>query len=218
MQNMARCLPSIVLRLLLACCAILAVTCRLALAQTEGRFTIGPQVSFHRPVGSELENSTGFGVSYSLSRPKTHSGWGPDFGFGWFHNDFASPLAGNLTVRPLLGGYGYTLVQGKFRYHFAALTGPGFAKVHVFDADRVAWSANLGTPVDGVDVKRTAWIVKPGARVTYSVLPRLGIFGSVDYEIARLTLQIRTLGQTREQKLKADQVNFKVGFNVGVFQ
>jgi hypothetical protein len=120
-------------------------------------------------------------------------------------------------VRPVLGGYGHTPVRGKFQYVAEVVTGPGFAKIHVNDAERVAWSANLGIPVDGVDVKRTMWIVKPGARVTYSVLPRLGIFGGLEYEVARLTLQVRTLGQTRERRLTADQVNLKVGFSVGVF-
>ncbi len=71
-------------------------------------------------------------------------------------------------------------------------------------------------PVDGVDVKNT-WIVKPGASVTYSVVPRVGIFGAVDYEVARLTLQVRTEGQTRERRLTADLVNLKVGINFGVF-
>jgi hypothetical protein len=212
-----RCLPSAVLRVPLAFCATLTLGSGAALAQTEGRFTIGPQLTLHMPVGGDLDNSTGYGVAYSLTRPKSHSGWGPDFGFGWFNSDLADPLAGRLTVRPVLGGYGYTLVRGKFRYHAAALTGPGFAKIHVNDADRVAWSARLGIPVDGVDVKRLMWIVKPGGRVTYSVLPRLGIFGSLDYEVARLTLQVRTLGETRERKLTADVFNLKVGLSVGVF-
>jgi hypothetical protein len=214
---MMRSLFSAHLRVFLAFCTVLVVPCGVALAQTEGRFAIGPQVSFHMPVGSDWGNSTGIGVSYSLTRPRSHSGWGPSFAFGWFDVDFASPLAGNLIVRPILGGYGYTIVRGKFQYRFEGLTGPAFSKVHVNDADRVAWSSTLGIPVDGVDVKRTTWIVKPGARVTYSILPRIGIFSSVDYEVARLTLQVRTLGQTRERNLKADTVNVKVGFNVGVY-
>jgi hypothetical protein len=212
-----RCLVSAALRVALVVFVTLAVTCSTAAAQTEGRFTVGPQVSFHMPVGSELDNSTGFGVAYSLTRPKSHDAWGPDFGFGWFSTDLAGPRPGSLNVRPLLGGYGYTMVRGKLRYHFAALTGPGFAKLHVNDADRVAWSANLGMKVDGVDVKRRTWIVKPGARVTYSILPRLGIFTSMDYEVARLTLQVHSAGQTIDRKLKADMVNLKVGFSVGLF-
>jgi hypothetical protein len=197
--------------------ATLVVTCAVSLAQTEGRFTIGPQVSFHMPVGGELENSTGYGVAYSLTRPKSHDGWGPEFGFGWFSTDLAGSLPGNLTVRPILGGYGYTWVRGKVQYRVAASTGPGFAKLDVDDADRVAWSATLGIPVDGVDVKRTMWIVQPGGRVTYSILPRLGIFTSLDYEVARLTLQVHSAGQTMERKLRADMVNLKVGLSVGVF-
>jgi hypothetical protein len=210
-------LSSSALRVALVVFATLAVTSSVAVAQTEGRFSVGPQVSFHMPVGNGLKRSTGIGVSYSLTRPKNHDKWGPDFGFGWFSADLADSRPGTLSVRPLLGGYGYTMVRGKFRYHFAALTGPGFAKLHVNDADRVAWSANLGIPVDGVDVKRRTWIVKPGARATYSILPRLGIFTSLDYELARLTLQVHSAGQTIDRKLKADLVNVKVGFSVGLF-
>jgi hypothetical protein len=210
------CLTSAPLRLTLVVSATLVLTCSTAFAQTEGRFTVGPQVSEHIPVSNELDNSVGFGIAYSLSRPKTHDAWGPDFGFGWFSSDLAGPLAGHLTVRPLLGGYGYTMVRGKVRMHFAALTGPAFTKVQVNDAERAVWAASLGIPVDGVDVKNS-WVIKPGARVTYSVVPRVGIFASADYEFARLTMQVRTGGQTRERKLKADMVNVKFGVSFGLF-
>jgi hypothetical protein len=213
---MTRRLSSVSLRVLLGLCATLAATCGAAFAQTEGRFSIGPQLTYHIPIEDDLDNSIGIGVSFSLTPPRTQSGWGPDFGFGWFNADLNNPLAGRLTIRPFLGGYGYTLVRGKVRYKAGALTGPGFVKIEVNDADRVAWSTALGIPVDGVDVKNT-WIVKPAASVTYSVLPRVGIFGAVDYEVARLTLQVRTEGQTRERRLTADLVNLKVGINFGVF-
>ena len=210
------CQRSAALRVAPVVIATFAVTCSVAVAQTEGRFTVGPQVTWHRPVGNELDNSVSYGVAYSLTRPKTHDGWGPDFGFGWFAADLAGPLAGRVTVRPLLGGYGYTMVRGKFRTHVAALTGPAFVKVKVNDAERAVWSASLGKPVDGVDVKNS-WVIKPGARLTYSILPRVGIFGSVDYEVARLTMQVRTGGQTTERKVKGDVVNLKVGASFGLF-
>jgi hypothetical protein len=211
-----RFLKSAALRVALVVSATLAVTCSPAVAQTTGRFTVGPQISFHFPVGNELDNSVSFGVAYSLTKPKTHDGWGPDFGFGWFSADLIGPLDGHVTVRPLLGGYGYTMVRGKFRTHFAALTGPAFTKVKVNDAERAVWSASLGIPVDGVDVKNS-WVIKPGARVTYSVLPRVGIFASTDYEFARLTMQVRTGTQTTERKVKADVVNVKFGVSFGLF-
>jgi hypothetical protein len=211
-----RFLKSAVLRVAVVVSATLAVTCSPAVAQTEGRFSIGPQVSEHIPVGNELDNSVSFGISYSLTRPSSHSKWGPDFGFGWFSADLIGPLDGRVTVRPLLGGYGYTMVQGKFRTHVAALTGPAFVKVKVNDAERAVWAASLGIPVDGVDVKNS-WVVKPGVRVVYSIRPRIGIFGSADYEFARLTMQVRTGAQTTERKVKADLVNLKVGVRFGVF-
>src|SRR5262245_31084971 len=88
-------------------------------AQTEGRFSVGPQVTWHIPAGSDIESSVGIGVAFSLTRPKNHDGWGPDFGFGWFGAALGAPLAGRITTRPLLGGYGYTIVRGKYRLHFA---------------------------------------------------------------------------------------------------
>jgi hypothetical protein len=211
-----RCLGLAALRVALVAVATLAITCSTAVAQTEGRFTVGPQVSEHIPVSNELDNSVSIGISYSLTRPKAHGGWGPDFGFGWFSADLIGPLDGRVTVRPLLGGVGYAIVRGKFQTHFAALTGPAFVKVKVNDAERAVWAASLGIPVDGVDVKNS-WTVKPGVRVVYSILPRVGIFGSADYELTRLTMQVRTGGQTRERKVKADLVNLKVGVRFGVF-
>ena len=186
------------------------------LAQTEGRFSVGPQVTWHIPTGKDIESSAGIGVTFSLTRPKNHDGWGPDFGFGWFGADLGAPLAGHITTRPLLGGYGYTIVRGKYRLHFGALIGPAFAKIKVNDEDRVAWSNALGVPVEGVDVKNT-WVFKPGTRLTYNVHPRVGLFVGGEYERARLTLQVHTDTQDLERDLTADLINLKVGFSVGIF-
>lgn len=194
---------------------MLTATCSSVFGQSVGRFAIGPQVSFHFPVNEELESSVALGISYKIGRPKSHDGWGPDLGFGWFGADLAGPLDGHINVRPLLAGVGYTWVRGKFRTHLAAVTGPAFVKIKVNDEERAAYSTLLGVPVVGVDVKNS-WVVKPGIRVTYNVRPRLGVFVSSDYELVRPTLQIRTVTDTRERKLKADVFNVKVGFLVGI--
>ena len=185
-------------------------------AQTEGRFSVGPQLTWHIPTGNDIDSSIGVGVAFSLTRPKNHDGWGPDFGFGWFSADLGAPLAGHLNTRPLLGGYGYTMVRGKYRIHFGALVGPAFAKIKVNDEDRVAWTNALGVPVAGVGVKNT-WVFKPGARVTYNVHRRVGVFVGGEYERARLTLQVHTDTQDLERDLTADLINLKVGFSVGIF-
>jgi Outer membrane protein beta-barrel domain len=196
---------------------VLALTSLPAAAQSEGRFAIGAQVSFHFPTSEELENSASLGVAYRLTRASTHDGWGPDFGFGWYGADLAAPLDGRINVRPLLGGVAYRIVRGKIRTHFAALTGPAFVKVQVNDQERAAYSALLGIPVVGVDGKNT-WAFKPGVRVTYDLKPRLGVFVSTDYEIARPKLEIKTATTSVERKLKGDVFNVKVGFLVGVLK
>src|SRR5262245_55966144 len=42
-------------------------------AQTEGRFSIGPQLTWHIPTANDIDSSVGFGVTYSLTRPKNHA-------------------------------------------------------------------------------------------------------------------------------------------------
>jgi len=206
---------SVVLARAMLVAVMVSGTCSSVFGQSFDRLAIGPQISFRFPVSGELENSVGVGVSYKIGKPKSHDGWSPDLGFGWFGADLAGPLDGHINVRPLLGGAGYTWVRGKFRTHLAAVTGPAFVKVKVNDEERAAYSRLLGVPVVGVDVKNS-WAVKPGLRVTYQVRPRIGAFVSSDYELVRPTLQIRTATDTRERKLKADVFSVKMGFVVGV--
>jgi hypothetical protein len=188
----------------------------MAAAQSEGRFGIGPQISFHFPVSRELENSTGFGIAYRLTRPSKEDGWRPITGFGWFGADFAAPLGGHLTVRPVMAGASYVVVRGKLRGSFATLTGYAFVAVKVNDEQRFLYSAEMGTTVAGVDAKNT-WAVKSGVRIAYDVRRRFGVFVAGDYELVRPTLLIRTPAETRERSLNADTVNVTIGFMVGVF-
>jgi hypothetical protein len=185
-------------------------------AQSEGRFGIGPLISFHFPVNRELENSTGIGVAYRLTRPSKKDGWRPITGFGWFGADFAAPLGGHLNVRPFMAGASYNVVRGRLRTSFGALTGFAFVDVKVDAEQCLLYSAEVGTTVVGVDAKN-AWAFKSGVRITYDVRPRFGVFVAGDYEFVRPTLQIRTPAETRERKLKADTVNLTLGFMVGVF-
>ena len=194
---------------------LLMFYCPGASAQSFEKLAIGPQVSFHFPASEDLGSTVSLGFSYKLGRPKDHSGWGPDFGFGWFGADLVGDLDGHINVRPLLGGVGYTMVRGKFRTHFAALTGPAFNKIKVNDAERTAYSTLLGVPVIGVDIKNS-WAVKPGVRVSYSVNRRFGVFVSSDYEYVRPTLEIHTATGTTERKLKADLFNIKTGILVAI--
>ncbi len=196
--------------------AVLAFTPATTAAQSEGRFAVGGQVSFHFPVNSELDNSIGYGVAYRLSRPAQHSGWGPDFGFGWYSVDLSGPLDGHLNVRPLLGGVSYRIVRGKIQTHFGIVTGPAWVKVKVEEEELEKFSQLVGVPVVGVDAKNT-WVVKPGVRLTYDLRPRIGVFVGTDYEIARTTLEIRTATESRERRLRADVINIKTGLMVGIF-
>jgi hypothetical protein len=180
-------------------------------AVDEGRFGIGPQVSFHIPIGGELKNSVGLGVSYRLSRPAKEDGWGPDFALGWYSADLADPLDGHIKVRPLMAGASYAIVRGRMRYNIGAVTGPAFTKVEVLDADRHAYTGLLNTVVEGVDVKN-AWALKPGVRAVYTVRRNLSVFAAADYEFVRATLQIHTAaGRTVHRRLNADLMNLKFG-------
>jgi hypothetical protein len=187
-----------------------------AAAQSEGRFAIGGQVSFHFPVNNELDNSIGYGVTFRLTRPAKHDGWGPDFGFGWISSDLSGPLDGHINVRPILGGVAYRIVRGRIRTHFNVLTGPAWVKIKVEDQELERFSELVGVPVVGVDAKNT-WVVKPGVKVTYDLFPRIGVFVGTDYAFARTTLQIRTATDTPERRVRADTYSIKTGFMVGIF-
>src|SRR6185503_13448813 len=88
-----------------------------AMAQSEGKFAFGAQLSTRTAMGPE--NGGHLGVSFLWRFGQSKTGWGWHYGLNWFGTDMKRTIGGpntefgTLRVRPIMGGYGYTRVFGR---------------------------------------------------------------------------------------------------------
>src|SRR5262245_53755585 len=111
-----------------------------AFAQTGNEFAVGLEAHYRGAVGDDLIAGNGWGLTWRIGHDK--SGWGWQYGLNWFSSNLeAAPNGsisgkypasggridiGELHVRPLMGGYGYTIVKGRYAFTAAALAGYAF--------------------------------------------------------------------------------------------
>src|SRR5690349_18191936 len=87
-----------------------------AFAQTDSTLSLGGGVAHYHPIDDSAHDSTGFALVYRFGRSE---GWRPAVGFNWFTTRFdarvgdTSAELGDLRVRPIMGGYGYTVRRGR---------------------------------------------------------------------------------------------------------
>src|SRR5690349_24906952 len=95
---------------------IVAAAVTPAFAQTDSTLSLGGGVAHYHPIDDSAHDSTGFALVYRFGRPE---GWRPAVGFNWFTTRFdarvgdTSAELGDLRVRPIMGGYGYTVRRGR---------------------------------------------------------------------------------------------------------
>lgn len=94
-------------------------------------------------------------------------GWGIAGALNWFRADLdqAGLPGGHITVRPLMGGYGYTwLWRGTFTT-VSMVVGP-------------AWNS---LETDGQSQHAVSWVARPSASITIPVAPRVSAIGFAGY-------------------------------------
>ncbi|HWV93408.1 MAG TPA: hypothetical protein VNZ24_03790, partial [Vicinamibacterales bacterium] len=86
------------------------------IANTAKRAGIGGSVGAIFTLDDDVNVGSGFGINAGLAPAP---GLGPTIGFGWYEGDLTlsgvsgDAEVGSLRVRPLMGGIGYTWVNGR---------------------------------------------------------------------------------------------------------
>ena len=96
-----------------------------AVAQTEGRVSVGGNVVFAKPTDSEVNSVLGAGLLVRLNPKK---GWGPTAAFNWLTADIDNPSGSTdsfarLRVRPLMAGIAYTFGDQPLLVSFSISSG-----------------------------------------------------------------------------------------------
>ena len=184
-------------------------------AQTDNRLAVGVSVTTRIAGSSQTETSSDIGIDVRLGHQHEEWGWANSF-FSWFDTEVAgqpttaAATLGNLRTRPVMAGYGYTKIWGKYAVTTDLIGGYSFNSFHL-DPAAVADYQRRGAAVLETHTSNTL-VVKPEVLVWYDLSPRFGIKASGGYLISRPTVTIATtLGQD-SRPVRAD--TFLVTFSL----
>ena len=207
--------------LFVLCATLVALTAmpQPVAAQTDKSIALGGGIAFDHPVDDDARASKGFALVYRFGKPE---GWRPAVGLNWFNTTFDATVGdsrvelGSLRVRPIMGGYGYTVRQGRFSLTAAGVGGIAFNSFDETPAARVAYAQSLQRVL--VDVSAgNSFAARGELSLWYDLNERIGILGVVGYILARPEIDIVTDVGTDSRRLTADAVKFQIGVAYGIF-
>ena len=193
-----------------------------ASAQTEGTFSLGVEGGMKLAPDSAATGSTDFGLLWRFGHPKT--GWGWAWGLNWYQTDIdrSVPVGGGvvdfgeLHIRPITAGYGYTQVIGRTAITGALQGGFAFTSVSLDAAAEKAYIERLGARSVDADSGMT-WVTRPSVGVWHDLNKKFGLHFSAGYTIARPHVTLKSSLGEDERRVRADVFTFKVGLAYSVF-
>lgn len=144
------------------------------------------------------------------------TGWGVQTGLGWFSADLEQPLGsamagfGELKIRPVMAGYGYS-----HRVGVATVTGKlmlGYA-VNAFEMRQAyedGYRALHGAQGVTTDVSNTV-VLKPEVSSWIDMGPKVSLNISAGYAIARPEVTISSSAGKDRRPIRADMLSITVG-------
>jgi hypothetical protein len=195
-----------------------------ASAQTEDyKFALGGD--FGVKAASEHDARGGLGIGFLWRIGKSKTGWGFKYGLNWFAEDVTQPVAGletvlgEIRIRPIMGGYGYTKVMGQSgRSAVSAhvMGGYAFSSFTLAPSAADTYRDRLGAQSLGVDVSNT-FVVKPEIGYWYDLNRKVGVHLSAGFMVARPKLTVSNSLGSGTERLRADIFMFKVGAVYKIF-
>jgi hypothetical protein len=198
---------------------ILLATATAARAQTKGTLALGWEIGPMLPISDSAGGSSEFGLVWRLGRYE--SGWGPHWGLNWYETALTRTVGdtsvelGNLHVRPITAGYGYTFVTGPWTVIADVLGGFAFTSMSMSQAAKDAY-LRLGARNATLDAS-SAWVVRPEAMIWYDINKDFGLVVNVGYMLARPTITVTTSAGTTARRFNADMLGIQVGLAYSIF-
>jgi len=193
-----------------------------AFAQEHNGLAVGINFSHHGSIDPLAHGDFGVGLKWRLGHGD--EGWAWHYGLSWYATNIEQAIdvgsgaprtvvpIGELKIRPLLAGYGYTHVIGPRLLMITDIVG-GFAYASLDSTDESSAAlARLPTGPVHLDVGAITPVVKPEFSIWYDVKPRFGVSVDVGYIIARPHITVAT-GNIRESgRFRADTFSLSAGF------
>ena len=191
-----------------------------AVAQTTGKFAIGGQVQKRGSTGPEAHGNLGLGLLWRVGHSKTGFGW--DIGFNWYSADVDRTIGGTVTdlgelkIRPIMGGYGYTHVIGRTSISAKAFAGYGFTSAALSPSANDAYRDRLGAQSITIDPSNT-FVMKPEIGMWQDLSEKIGLKASFGYMVARPQIAVRSSLGEDKRRMNADMFVIKVGMVYSIF-
>lgn len=189
-----------------------------ARAQEKNVFAIGVNYSTKLATDGDTTGTHGAGFTWRLGHG--NAGWGWSYGLGWFDTHLTHTIGGQrvplgeVKVRPIVGGYGYTHQLSDRWFLTGDLVG-GFAFTRFTLGDDVAAPSAL----QSVDAHMGAItpIVRPEVKTWYDINRRFGVTVGAWYAIARPKLTLDTPFGREAFRVNADTFSITTGVVYRVF-
>lgn len=181
------------------------------------RVGVGISVGGIFPTDDDVNAGLAAGVTLGLA-PAT--GLGPTIGLGWYEGDLrlarvsGSARVGQLRVRPLMGGVGYTWVTGRVATGASINAGISFNSIRVDDMYSLGFSS--GGEVRGG--ASNSFAARPQLRVEYAVTRKMGVYSSASYFFTQLDSVLETPIGRFEDEWDGSSFNLFVGVTVYPFK
>jgi hypothetical protein len=192
-------------------------------AQSGGKYAVGASIGTRfAPSPTVTGDHFGVGLLWRIGHSKEGFGW--DWGLNWFTSSIeksfgdTSPFdLGDLHIRPIMVGYGYTHLIGLVTSIKGGVQG-GYSFNTFEEAPQAAeiYSSRLGAQSFSTEASNT-FVVRPQVSVWRDVSRKVGVNVSAGYMIARPMFTVSTtLGEER-QRIRADQFILKMGIVYSVY-
>jgi hypothetical protein len=199
-------------------CAITATSASAqAIPEMARRVGIGISVGGISPTDDDVSAGFAAGVTVGLA-PAT--GFGPSMGLGWYEGDLTLARIsgdvniGRLRVRPLMGGVGYTWVNGRVATGASINAGISFNSIRLDDQYRAGFGS--GSEVRG-DASNS-FAARPQLRVEYALARKFGVYSSASYFFTRFDSVLETPTGRFEDEWDGSSFNLFVGIMVYPFK
>ncbi|MEO8259967.1 MAG: hypothetical protein ABI868_21660 [Acidobacteriota bacterium] len=187
-----------------------------ARAQTDNRLALGASVTSRVASSDTAGSSASVGFEWRLGHQKQAWGWQTTL-FNWFGSDVEQQTTagrptelGELRIRPMMVGYGYTMIRGRAAITADMVAGVAFNSLHVNGATAAEY-LRLGGANISAEATNT-FAAKPEVQVWYDLNRRIGLKINGGYLITRPTVTINSTLGTDKWKVKAD--SFLLTFGV----
>jgi hypothetical protein len=149
-------------------------------------------------------------------------GWGARVGLNWYAVDIDRPVGGATTtlgelhIRPIMAGYGYSWSRGKNSISADLLGGYAFASMDISDGAIAAYQTRLGVRATDADASNH-FVVRPQIDIWHDINKLFGLNVNIGYIVARPEVTVATSAGVDKRTARADQFQIRVGVVYSIF-